>query len=118
MGGLRADQVDSLAGNVPPTAGAYFPRREIGRTSRATELEPNHFINADHVVEITYVPKGVKGDSGLMEGSPSSMTITLITGKTIDRSGADADTLFEKLTGTPASEVGAKKRPPMSGKLP
>jgi hypothetical protein len=54
------------------------------------ELDRNRFINAGCIIEFKYVPTGESqkpGAFGVLEGSPSSIIVTLSNGEKIEKIG-------------------------------
>ena len=78
------------------------------------EVEPNKFINMDHVVIVAYKP-GVTITEEVVEASDyslqksvkskakSTIKVTLSSGEKIEKNGQDADALFKSLTGKTAN---------------
>ena len=63
------------------------------------ELDRNRFINAGCIIEIKYVQSQKPGAFGVLEGSPSSIIVTLSNGEKIEKIGQEADGLYTELLG-------------------
>jgi hypothetical protein len=72
------------------------------------EITPNDFINADQIVEVSYEKATTRTEESTDESDynlqktlqvdiPSSIKITLSSGRQIDCRGAKADDLYSKL---------------------
>jgi hypothetical protein len=72
-------------------------------------IDGKRCINTAHIVEFTYLhPEELvkRGTFGVVEGSPSSIRVTLTTGEKIEIVEREADEIFQKLTGKPPRKSG------------
>jgi hypothetical protein len=72
------------------------------------KIAPYHYINTDHIVEVTYNPatiptEEIPGAADLevpkTTEHPSCLRITRAIGKSIDLFGEEADNIYTQLTG-------------------
>jgi hypothetical protein len=88
------------------------PRKKM----QPIEIEPNHFINKDHIVEFIYKPSTARTEKVHAETDPdvpkttwvtveSSLTLKLSDSRTIPLSGARAEKIYSEIAGKRVNKI-------------
>lgn len=80
------------------------------------ELDRNYFINAACIIEFKYLPAGKPGAFDVLEGTPSSIIVTLSKGEKIEKFGEEADALCTTLLGRIPAQKEDTNIDPRTGK--